>query len=77
MRFSAKERMRFWDYDDPRIETGLALGISLGRKFVSKNGFTAELFLRFGRNLLETASGDDYNTNKIVERFWISLGHRI
>jgi hypothetical protein len=59
-------------------ETGFALGISVGGKFVTKGGFTAEVLLGVGRNLIKGESNDDYDyfENDIVGRFGISLGYR-
>jgi hypothetical protein len=53
-----------------------ALGISVGGKFVIKSGFTAEVFLGIGRNLLGDNSTDFYDDNEIVGRGGISLGYR-
>lgn len=52
-----------------------ALGVSVGGKFVIKSGFTAEVFLGVGRNLL----GEDnsfYGDHEFVSRGGISLGYR-
>lgn len=63
------------NYDDffstqQEFETGFALGVSVGGKFVSKQGFTTELLLGVGRNL----SGDtDYEG---FGRIAISVGYR-
>jgi len=68
MLFSAKDNSLF----DPNNEdvTGFALGISIGGKFVSYKGFTAELVLGVGRNFLESEN------NEAVGRFGISVGYR-
>lgn len=50
--------------------THFALGISVGGKFVSKNGFTLDLFAGIGRNL-----GDATNI-EAVGRVGVSLGYR-
>jgi hypothetical protein len=50
--------------------TGFALGISVGGKFVSKDGFTAELLLGVGRNFIES------NNHEAFGRVGISLGYR-
>lgn len=51
--------------------TEFAAGISVGGKFISKSGFTTEIYLGLGRNL----SGDS-NSVKAVGRGGISLGYR-
>jgi hypothetical protein len=68
MLFSAEDNSLF----DPNNEdvTGFALGISIGGKFVSYKGFTAELVLGVGRNFLESEN------NEAVGRFGISVGYR-
>ena len=72
MLFSAKDSGFFGNIENAPTETGFALGISAGGKFVSKNGFITELFLGFGRNLIETEN----NTNEVIGRIGISLGYR-
>ena len=58
-------------------ETGFALGVSVGGKFVTKGGFTTEVLLGVGRNLIKGENNnDDYFQNDIVGRFGISLGYR-
>ena len=52
------------------FETGFALGISVGGKFVSKKGFTTELLLGLGRNMIKS----DYN--EAFGRIGISVGYR-
>lgn len=52
------------------FETGFALGISVGGKFVSKKGFTTELLLGVGRNLVKNENNDGFG------RIGISLGYR-
>ena len=61
-----------------RIEndTSFALGISVGGKFVTKSGFTTEVYLGVGRNLIKNDNEDDYFEFNIVGRFGISLGYR-
>ena len=56
-------------------ETGFALGIAVGGKFVIKSGFTAEISLGVGRNLFDN-DRDDYIENSLVTRGGISLGYR-
>lgn len=51
--------------------TEFAMGISAGGKFISKNGFTAEIYLGIGRNI-----GGDNNSLEAVGRGGISLGYR-
>ena len=51
----------------------MALGISLGGKFVSRKGFVFEFFGGFGRNLFQ--SNDDVGT-ELVPRLGGSLGFR-
>jgi|TARA_B110000240_G_scaffold138565_1_gene153392 hypothetical protein len=61
-----------------RIEndTSFALGISVGGKFITKSGFTTEVYLGVGRNLIKNENEDDYFEFDIVGRFGISLGYR-
>ena len=64
----------FFDFDDPTTQdkyTDVALGISLGGKFISKRGFIAEVYGGIGRNLLNSN-----NTVDFVGRGGISLGFR-
>ena len=51
-------------------QTGFALGVSVGGKFVSKEGFTTEVLLGFGRNLTNSTFSE------AVPRVGISLGYR-
>ena len=69
MLFSAKDTDLF-GFRSQEFETGVALGISVGGKFVSKQGFTTELLLGFGRNL----SNDNHNDS--IGRIGISFGYR-
>ena len=66
------------NYDRIETQTGFALGISVGGKFVLTEGFTAEVLLGVGRNLIKEESDDNNNffENEIVGRFGISLGYR-
>jgi|TARA_B110000908_G_C10265401_1_gene463353 hypothetical protein len=74
----------YYNYDSyqssSKIEkqTGFALGISVGGKFITKGGFTTEVLLGVGRNLIKGKSNDDYDffENNIIGRFGISLGYR-
>jgi hypothetical protein len=74
----------YYNYDSyqssSKIEkqTGFALGISVGGKFITKGGFTTEVLLGVGRNLIKGNRNDDYDffENNIIGRFGISLGYR-
>ena len=70
MLFSAKNGSTFDFSDSSEDETGFALGISIGGKFVSQKGFTTEILLGFGRNF------SDSQNNEAVGRVGISLGYR-
>jgi hypothetical protein len=65
-------------YSTIERQTAFALGISVGGKFVTKGGFTTEVLLGVGRNLIKGKSDDDYDffENDILGRFGISLGYR-
>ncbi|WP_231874454.1 hypothetical protein [Polaribacter atrinae] len=52
-------------------KTEFAVGISVGGKFISKKGFTTEIYLGVGRNL-----GGDNDSLEAVGRGGISLGYR-
>lgn len=60
-------------YEDMNTETKteFAVGFSIGGKFVSKSGFTTEIYLGLGRNL-----GGDDNSIEAVGRGGVSLGYR-
>ncbi|WP_439128316.1 DUF3575 domain-containing protein [Polaribacter sp.] len=62
--------------NNDRVEssTSFALGISVGGKFVTKGGFTTEVFLGLGRNLIK--GSEDMIEYNIIGRFGISLGYR-
>ena len=67
--FSAREYTNLFTSSN-EFTTGFALGVSVGGKFVSKQGFSTELLLGVGRNL----SGDtDYEG---FGRVAISVGYR-
>ncbi|WP_158840568.1 DUF3575 domain-containing protein [Polaribacter sp. L3A8] len=51
--------------------TEFAVGISVGGKFISKKGFTTEIYLGLGRNL-----GGNNSSLEAVGRGGISLGYR-
>lgn len=59
--------------EENRSETNVALGISIGGKFLTKNGFVAEVFAGIGRTL---SSDDDFYFENIIGRGGISLGYR-
>lgn len=59
-----------WGYHS-EDKTEFAVGISVGGKFISKKGFTTEIYLGLGRNL-----GGDNNSLEAVGRGGISLGYR-
>ncbi|NVK53574.1 MAG: DUF3575 domain-containing protein [Flavobacteriaceae bacterium] len=54
--------------------TNFALGVSAGGKFVTNNGFVAEVYLGLGRNLFNNSN--NYYDNEVVGRGGISLGYR-
>jgi hypothetical protein len=54
--------------------TDFAVGISAGGKFVTKNGFVAEIYLGLGRNLFNNSNS--YDIIDVVGRGGISLGYR-
>ena len=70
----------FYDFNNDsnkvQSETAFALGISVGGKFVTKSGFTTEVYLGVGRNLIQNENDDDFFEFNIVGRFGISLGYR-
>lgn len=59
-------------------QTGFALGVSVGGKFITEGGFTTEILLGVGRNLIKEKNDDYYGffENNIVGRLGISLGYR-
>ena len=63
-------------YIEEETNVRFALGISVGGKFVLKSGFTAEVFLGVGRNILGDTSSDYYSDPEIVSRGGVSLGYR-
>lgn len=58
-----------------RSDTNFALGVSVGGKFVTKSGFTAEIFIGVGRNLFNN-SDDIFSDYELVSRGGITLGYR-
>ena len=69
MLFSAKDTDLF-GYGSQEFKTGVAMGVSIGGKFISKRGFSAELLLGVGRNF------SDSTYNEGIVRIGISVGHR-
>lgn len=59
-----------WSYSS-EDKTEFAIGISVGGKFISKKGFTTEIYLGLGRNL-----GGDNSSLEAVGRGGISVGYR-
>lgn len=57
-------------------QTAFALGISVGGKFVTKSGFTTEVYLGLGRNLLGNDNSNNSSDYSVVGRGGISLGYR-
>ncbi|MGY0407890.1 MAG: DUF3575 domain-containing protein [Polaribacter sp.] len=70
MFFSAKDREFFDTSKNYKFQTGFGLGVSVGGKFVSKKGFTTEILLGVGRNLVSN------KYNNVVGRVGISIGYR-
>jgi len=70
----------FFNYDfnsgtyDTTTQTDFSLGISVGGKWVTKNGFVAEIFGGIGRNLFN--SDEDYYSTDVAGRVGISVGYR-
>ena len=67
-----------YNYNSYETQTSFALGISVGGKFVIKEGFTAEVLAGVGRNLIKGESLESYQDfqNEVIGRFGISLGYR-
>jgi hypothetical protein len=66
----------FTNDDTIKEETAFALGISVGGKFITKSGFTTEVYLGVGRNLTNANNDEDFFQNEVIGRFGISLGYR-
>ena len=62
----------FFEEDEDDFRTDLALGFSVGGKWVTKKGFSIELFGGIGRNLFNN-DGADY---EIIGRGGVNLGYR-
>lgn len=65
---------RFLEYTENRL--AFALGISVGGKFITKQGFITEVHLGIGRNLITQETERYFSEADIVGRFGISLGYR-
>ena len=67
-----------YNYNSYETQTSFALGISVGGKFVIKEGFTAEVLAGVGGNLIKGESLESYQDfqNEVIGRFGISLGYR-
>lgn len=69
----------FFNYDfntgnsDTKTQTDFSLGVSVGGKWVTENGFVAEIFGGIGRNLF---NNNDYYSTDIAGRVGISVGYR-
>lgn len=61
----------FNNSNNDETRTEFAVGISVGGKFISKKGFSTEIYIGLGRNL-----GGDNNSLDAVGRGGISLGYR-
>ncbi|MDD7915821.1 DUF3575 domain-containing protein [Polaribacter ponticola] len=59
------------NYGNGETKTEFAVGIAVGGKFISKKGFTTEIYLGIGRNL-----GGNNSSLEAVGRGGISLGYR-
>tara|TARA_R110001632_G_scaffold114733_4_gene226149 strand:- start:12677 stop:13225 length:549 start_codon:yes stop_codon:yes gene_type:complete len=59
---------------DTSTQTDFSLGISVGGKWVTKNGFVTEIFAGIGRNLLN--NDEDYFSTDVAGRVGISVGYR-
>jgi hypothetical protein len=68
--YSSKDSDFFGNGTD-EFETAFAVGISVGGKFVSKKGFSTELLLGIGRNIIE-----NNNVDGAYGRIGISVGYR-
>ena len=76
MLHSYKDFYSYYDYYDDTssitTETDFSLGISVGGKWVTKNGFTAEVFGGVGRNLFN----NENDLIPVAGRIGVSLGYR-
>lgn len=73
--FSAESGSIFDDSRDNPSETGFALGIAVGGKFVTSGGFTTELLYGVGRNVAN-GNADVLESNEFFPRVGISVGYR-
>lgn len=69
MLFDARD-IDIFNFDNNGFKTGFGMGVSVGGKFVSKQGFTTELLLGIGRNLIKSEN------NSAIGRVGISVGYR-
>jgi len=53
---------------------GAGLGLAVGGKFLSKNGWVAEIYAGFGRNFIN--HDDDYYISEMYPRWGVTLGKR-
>lgn len=54
----------------------MALGLAVGKKWINRNGYTFELLLGVGRNLLYDDSTDSFDRSAASARANISIGKR-
>ena len=54
----------------------MALGLAVGKKWINRNGYTFELLLGVGRNLLYDDSTDSFDRSAASGRANISIGKR-
>lgn len=66
--FSSLASVSFYEQED---EFQISLGMSVGRKWVNRNGFTFETFLGFGRYLIKPSE-----THEVHGRIGVSIGKR-
>jgi len=69
--FSSLASVEVDNYDSGNNEFQVSLGMSLGRKWINKSGFTFETFLGMGRYLLDSEEG-----NEAHGRIGIAVGKR-
>lgn len=61
------------DTVDSQSQTNVALGVSVGGKFLTRGGFVAEVFVGVGRTLFDN---NDFFFDNVIGRGGISLGYR-
>lgn len=69
---STNRNIDFFTEDEDDFRTDFALGFSVGGKWVTKKGFSIELFGGIGRNLFNNEDAD----YEIIGRGGINLGYR-